>query len=243
MSNSPAEPGHSRRTFEENKSYTVVLAEVATEVRRGAARTPRCAPGRRGRSRRCMPRLACLPWTCTSAPRPRYRRRHAARHARSGWAARGTPLASGDYELWLTEAGNPANVLLATGTVNLPAGNTTSIVIIPEGNRGTAQMSVLFVSSAQETRFDRNATAEIRVLNGTTDRAPRDFAVDGVFSPPLFSATPFGDPTAYAPVPSTAGMPINVTPAGNPGFSSSTRLSRHLRVSARRSSSAAPPAH
>ena len=127
------------------------------------------------------------------------------------------PLPSGDYELWLTAAGNPANVLLATSTVNLPAGNTTSIVIVPEGNLGTAQMSVLFVAAGQETRYDRNVTAEIRVLNGATDRAPRDFAVNGVFSPPLFSSTPFGDPTAYGLVPLVANMPINVTPVGNPG--------------------------
>ena len=42
-------------------------------------------------------------------------------------------LPSGDYELWLTEAGNPANVLLASTSFTLPAGVTTTFVVAPEG--------------------------------------------------------------------------------------------------------------
>ena len=41
-------------------------------------------------------------------------------------------IASGDYELWLTEAGNPANVLLSTTTFPLAAGVTSTFVVVPE---------------------------------------------------------------------------------------------------------------
>src|SRR5688572_21551822 len=40
-------------------------------------------------------------------------------------------LPSGDYEVWLTAAGNPANVLLASGAINLPAGVTSTFIAVP----------------------------------------------------------------------------------------------------------------
>jgi hypothetical protein len=215
--NSPGRTWTVAPTFEEDKSYTVVLAEVATEVHALLLERPAAPPA--DAAIEAVHAAASLPSMDLYLERPGLGIGGATPRGSlvPGGQLAALPLASGDYELWLTAAGNPADVLLATGTVNLPAGNTTSIVIMPEGNRGTAQMSVLFISAAQETRFDRNVTAEIRVLNGATDRAPRDFAINGVFSPPLFSATPFGEPTAYAPVPVAASMPINVTPAGNAG--------------------------
>jgi hypothetical protein len=56
----------------------------------------------------------------------------------------------------------------------------------------------------------------MRAINAATDRVARDVAVDSQFSPPLFPATEFGVPTAYAPIPIGA-VKINVTPVGNPG--------------------------
>jgi hypothetical protein len=126
-------------------------------------------------------------------------------------------LPTGEYEIWLTEAGNPANVLLATVAITLPAATTSTIVVIPEGNQGTAQISALVLAGTSAVLYDRNATTEFRVINAATDRAPRDFAVNGVFSPPVFSAIPFGEPTAYVEAPVVGTMPINVTPVGNPG--------------------------
>jgi len=42
-------------------------------------------------------------------------------------------LPSGDYELWLTAAGNPATVLFASNTIALAAGTTTTFIVTPEG--------------------------------------------------------------------------------------------------------------
>ena len=204
-------------TLEEDKSYTIVLAEVATEVRPLVLERPAAPPV--DAQIEALHAAATLPSMDLYLERPGLGVGGATPRGRldPGGQLAALPLASGDYELWLTAAGNPANVLLATSTLNLPAGNTTSIIIVPEGDLGPAQMSVLLVAGGQETRYDRNVTAEIRVLNAATDRARRDFAVNGVLSPPLFSATAFGEPTAYAQVPVVANMPINVTPAGNPG--------------------------
>jgi len=63
---------------------------------------------------------------------------------------------------------------------------------------------------------DQNAPSELRVINGATDHAPRDVALNSQFSPPLFSATTFGEPTPYAQIPIGASQ-VNVTPVGNPG--------------------------
>ena len=216
--NSPGRTWTFAPTLEADKSYTVVLVEVATEVRPLLLERAEAVPAdvaqiealHAAMGQPSMDLYLVRPGLGIGGATPRGR-------LDAGGQLTAQPLPSGDYEIWLTAAGNPANVLLATTTISLPAGNTTSIVIVPEANRGTAQISVLFVAGGQETRFDRNATAEIRVLNGATDRAPRDFAVNGVFSPPLFSAAAFGEPTAYGAVPVGANVPINVTPVGNPG--------------------------
>jgi hypothetical protein len=125
-------------------------------------------------------------------------------------------VASGDYELWLTAAGDPANVLLTTGTINLPAGVTSTFVLVPETGYSAASLSVMLVQPGSAILYDRNATSQVRVVNGATDAAPRDFAIGGQFSPPLFSAIPFAEPTAYSTIP-VATQTINVTPVGNPG--------------------------
>jgi hypothetical protein len=57
----------------------------------------------------------------------------------------------------------------------------------------------------------------VRVLNATNDKAPRDVAFYGQFSPPQFAATAFATPTARSAVTAGTEVPITVTPAGNPG--------------------------
>jgi hypothetical protein len=125
-------------------------------------------------------------------------------------------LASGDYELTLTAAGDPATVLLTTTTITLPAGTQSTFIVVPEGGQGTAQLSVLLLQGVPTILYDRNATSELRYVNAATDQAPRDVAVNSQFSPPLFSAIPFGEITPYAVYPTVAAK-INVTPVGNSG--------------------------
>jgi hypothetical protein len=125
-------------------------------------------------------------------------------------------LPTGDYEITLTEAGNPSNVLLTSGTINLGSAPST-FIITAESGEGTAALSVLLLQTTTAVLYDRNATAEMRVINGAADTLARDFAINREFSPPLFSAIPFATATSYATVPVAAGQPINVTPVGNPG--------------------------
>jgi hypothetical protein len=99
---------------------------------------------------------------------------------------------------------------------NLPAGTTSTFVVVAESGQSTARVSTLLLQGASQVLFDRNAPAELRAINGATDQGPRDLAVQSQFSPPLFSAMTFAEPTAYAPVP-VGTVKVNVTPVGNPG--------------------------
>jgi hypothetical protein len=129
-----------------------------------------------------------------------------------------TPVQSGEYELTLTAAGDPSNVLLRSQSISFPATATGTFIVVPEGGQGTVEISVMFLVAGTGTiLYSVDSTTELRVINGATDRVPRDFVVDSQFAPPLFSAIPFGEPTAYAAVPIRSDLKVNVTPVGNPG--------------------------
>jgi hypothetical protein len=123
---------------------------------------------------------------------------------------------AGDYELWLTAAGNPGNVLFTSVGFSLAAGTTSTFVVAAGASLSAGQIAVMLIRPAPTLLFDRNATAQLRVVNGATDAAPRDFAINSQFAPPLFSGIPFTRATAYATI-ATGAQTINVTPVGNPG--------------------------
>jgi len=126
--------------------------------------------------------------------------------------------AAGVYELTVTEAGNQANVLLKTQPFAIDAPLTTTLVLSPDGGEGIAPLDVVLLNpSGATTLVDPSRPARVRALNGATDQAPRDVAFNAAFSPPLFSAAAFATPTAYEPLAAAAGVPVNVTPVGNPG--------------------------
>ena len=129
-----------------------------------------------------------------------------------------TPLTlpSGNYELFVTAAGNPADVWLTSVPISLPAGINSTLVVVDENGTGTARISVLLLQDVSTVVFDRDAPSEMRALNGAPDQLPRDVAVESQFTPPLFPATQFGAPTPYAQVP-LGVIKINVTPVGDPG--------------------------
>jgi len=124
----------------------------------------------------------------------------------------------GVYELTITEAGNPANVLLKTQAFTLDAPLSSTLVLSPDAGEGIAPFDVVLLSPGGAiTLVDPSLPAMVRALNGALDQVPRDVAFNGQFSPPLFSAAAFAAPTAYQPLAAAASVPVNVTPVGNPG--------------------------
>jgi hypothetical protein len=205
--------------LEENTYYSVVLTEVAGEVQ------PVIMPIPLASTQASDAQIVALNATSGLPAMDLYLERTGVGIA--GATPRGTfnsqeqiPLRSlpgGDYELFLTAAGNPADVLLTTQAFNLPNGSSSTLIVAPEGGLRTVPVSVLVLAGASPFLLtDIHAHAELRAINGATDQAPRDLAIDSQFSPPLFSAMPFGEAAPYAQVP-TAAMKVNVTPVGDPG--------------------------
>jgi hypothetical protein len=213
------DPGHSwtfAPTLESSMHYAFVLTEVAGEVQPVVIEYPE-APAADAQIL-ALHAASGLPAIDLYLERPGV--------GIAGATPRGTfnaqeqiaaqTLPGGDYELFLTAAGNPADVLLSSAPFNLLAGATSTIVVVPEGGLGTAQISALVLQAPPLVLVDQNAPAELRAINGATDQAPRDLGVDSQFSPPFFSAMSFGQPTPYAQV-AVGTRKINVTPVGNPG--------------------------
>jgi hypothetical protein len=126
-------------------------------------------------------------------------------------------LVGGDYEITLTAAGDPSNVLYAAGAVTLAAGVTNVLVIASEAGQGTAAISIIGAQDSSFVLYAANATSGVRAINLANDGAARDIAVNHEYTPPLLPAIPFGTVTSYVNVPVNAALPITVTPVGNPG--------------------------
>jgi Domain of unknown function (DUF4397) len=125
-------------------------------------------------------------------------------------------VATGEYELTLTEAGNPANVLLTSSAFTLNAATATSLIIAPDAGTGVATLSVIFVQDTSVTLYDKDIQAGVRVINAAGDMGARDIVLNGDYTTPLFPAVAFGAQTNYQLVPVGSNQ-LNVTPAGNPG--------------------------
>lgn len=136
-----------------------------------------------------------------------------------GGSVASTNVSPGDYQIIVTEAGNAANVLSTSPAFTLTAAASTTFVLSPDADKSFVPFRLVGVGGSTSTVLDDPSTpASIRVINGATDRQPRDVAFNGEFSPPLFSAVPFAAPTPYEPLPSsTDAIAVNVTPPGNPG--------------------------
>jgi hypothetical protein len=126
-------------------------------------------------------------------------------------------FASGDYEITLTAAGNPSNVLYASTAVNLAAGITNVLVIADEGGQGTAAISLVMSQESSFVLYSANATSGVRTINAANDGMARDVAINHEYSPPILPAAPYGTATSYVIVPANPSLPISVTPVGNPG--------------------------
>ena len=125
-------------------------------------------------------------------------------------------IAPGEYELSLTQAGNPTSVVMVSDSFEIPGSARTTLSII-DGLISASPAGALVSSAGNDTPLsDRELRAGIRVLNAMTSRDPIDVTVNGNFSPPLIPNAQFAAPTDYALV-VPGDHTLQVTPAGNPG--------------------------
>ncbi|MGI9257624.1 MAG: DUF4397 domain-containing protein, partial [Gammaproteobacteria bacterium] len=124
-------------------------------------------------------------------------------------------IASGDAQIVVTEASNPASILMRSTTITFPAGASLYFTIVDDAGLGFADISVIVSGAANFALVDQNLQSSIRVINAISDRSPLDFGIDGDLDPPLLPNVDFGTFTDYTFI--DAGMPnFTATPAGNP---------------------------
>lgn len=125
-------------------------------------------------------------------------------------------IAPGEYELSLTQAGNPTSVVMASDTFELAAGVRTTLSIIDGLSSASPAAAVVSGAGIDTPLTDRELRAGIRVLNAMTSRDPIDVTINSNFSPPLIPSAMFAIPTDYALLVPGEHM-LQVTPAGNSG--------------------------
>jgi hypothetical protein len=124
---------------------------------------------------------------------------------------------AGDYQLVLTEASNPANVLFRSQTLTLDAGQSVQFVIVDDTGEGLAPFSVTESGPGGSTvLFDQNTPSGIAVINAATDGEARDVYLDEDYSAPLAAALASPAVSAVVQIP-VGDHKLTVTPAGNPG--------------------------
>ena len=125
-------------------------------------------------------------------------------------------IAPGEYELSVTQAGNPTSVVMASDAFDLAAGVRTTITVI-DGLSAASPAAALVSGAGFDTPLtDRELRAGVRVLNAMTTGDPLDVTVNSNFSPPLIPGAQFAVPTSYALV-IPGEHTLQVTPAGNSG--------------------------
>ncbi|MGI9260274.1 MAG: hypothetical protein ACR2QQ_15685, partial [Gammaproteobacteria bacterium] len=114
-------------------------------------------------------------------------------------------IASGDIQIVVTEASNPASILMRSTTLTFPAGASLFFTIVDDAGLGFADLSVIVSGAANVALVDQNLQSSIRVINAIANRSPLDFGIDGDLDPPLLPNVDFGTLTDYTFV--DAGMP------------------------------------
>jgi len=123
-------------------------------------------------------------------------------------------LSPGEYNVILTENGNPANVLFTSAATTFNAGVWTQFAIVPDVNGVDGVVSLIVRAETAFNLTDVNAPTKVRLFNGAADGLPRDFYVGGDFTTPLAAGVEFGTATDFLGVPNSTNQ-ISVTPAGN----------------------------
>ena len=126
-------------------------------------------------------------------------------------------IPAGDYDVIATEPGNPAHVLYTSSSFTLSAGASLTFALTPDAGEGIQPFSVTVLNDTSTVLVDPSLQAGVRVINGANDRQPRDVAFNNQFTPPLFTGAMFATATLYSPLAPGTDVPVNVTPAGNPG--------------------------
>lgn len=127
-----------------------------------------------------------------------------------------TTRPSGEYRLSFTGAGDPANVLFTSSTLEIESGDSYTFVLADDAGDGVAPFSVLRVGTSSGLMFDTGIRSGFQLINAAADQGARDLFVGGDYTAPVVSALAYGAASDLVLL-SAGNRDVSVTPAGNPG--------------------------
>ena len=134
-----------------------------------------------------------------------------------GDLAPATEIEAGVYQLILTEAGNPGNILFASNPVQLNAAVSDLITIMDAGGTSTADISIRLMGQGVGLEIaDLNTSAEFRAIHAAFGTGAVDVFVGDDFNKAIAEDLPFGGTSIATEIDLGAGD-FNVTPADNLG--------------------------
>jgi hypothetical protein len=127
---------------------------------------------------------------------------------------------AGSYEIRVTVAGQPTQVVFDSGSVSLPAGADLLVAAEQNTGPGSAPITLAVTDSAgmNSQIVDVSTPATVRVIHDTADAPAVSVYANGDFMTPAVSSLAFPNFTGYLPIlPASSLTSVQVTPAGNPG--------------------------
>lgn len=126
-----------------------------------------------------------------------------------------TELAAGDYQVRVTPAGEPSNVIYDSGTISFGDGDDLLLAAAPNTATGESPVSIIALNGSDSFRLlDASAPARLRVVHASADAPPVDVIAND--SVTLVSALSFPLATGFLDV-EPAAYNVKVTASGNPG--------------------------
>ncbi len=111
-------------------------------------------------------------------------------------------VATGDYQIRVTLANEPASIVFDSGTVTLEDGANLTIAAVENTLTGDSPISLaLLTGSGSAEIIDANTPADLRVVHASPDAPAVDVVADDGFSAPLVSDLSFADFTGFLSVP------------------------------------------
>lgn len=127
---------------------------------------------------------------------------------------------AGSYEIRVTVAGQPSQVVFDSGSVPLPAGADLLIAAEQNTGPGTAPITLAVTDpSGNSSRIvDVGTPATVRVVHDVADAPAVSVYANNDFTTPVVASLAFPNFTSYLPIaPASSLTSAQVTPAGNPG--------------------------
>lgn len=126
---------------------------------------------------------------------------------------------AGSYQIRVTLAGQPAQVVFDSGSVSLPAG--ADLLVAAEQNTGPGSapitLAVTDASGNNSQILDVSTPATVRVIHDSADAPAVSVYANSDFTTAAVASLSFPNFTGYLPIlPASSVTSFQVTPAGNP---------------------------